>query len=280
MNEKNEQMILVLPFDDVRYRLYIISLVISFSFLFFFSAPLVIFLKQSGNTYLDYISNFIPFIIFLPSYSTLYLKGMKNDFKSLISPFKAWDGKLFLTISISFITILIIGTFSEGAEYEIQGFTPLLFLSIPLIIIQSFTEELIFRLIPLIIISRKKYFKKINIVFTVLFSSILFSLAHAMDTGPLTRIYCIYYFLMAVFLILITLYTKGIETAFSIHLFNNLFITCLVGYKTANLKATAFFISSGFPKFENLIIFELIFVTILSLIVFYYIRGISNGEKK
>lgn len=280
MNEKYEQITLSLPFDDVRYPLYIISLAISFSFLFIFSSPLIVFLKQSGNIYLDYISNFIPFIIFLLSYSTFYVWSLKKDFKSMISPFKTWDSKLFIIISISFMILLIIGTVFEGSEYEIQGFTPLLFLSIPLIIIQSFTEELIFRLIPLIIVSRKKYLKKINIVFTVLLSSILFSLAHALNTEPLTNSYHIYYFLMAVFLIIMTLYTKGIETAFSIHLFNNLFITCAVGYRTSSLKPTAFFMSTGFPKFENLILFELISVTILSLIVFYYIKGISNGKKK
>lgn len=101
------------------------------------------------------------------------------------------------------------GMISEGVSY--RGFSVLLPVYLLAFIIQSSAEEIFFRGFIMTGIS-----KRIGIVFGVLISSVVFSLAHALN-GGYSLLGGIYYLLIGAFLALLLLRTNSIWASCGVH---------------------------------------------------------------
>ena len=275
MMSKNDKKENIFNLDGHTYRYFLIILLLSL-FCFFVIGPVLSLLLQTTNSSLNYILIYSPFLLFLLIFTVLWCKVLKQPLGLLFSPFYSWRKALFIMVAISYLVLLFINDFIFDKAYTANGFNPLMLLSLLLIPFQTLAEEVIFRVSPLIIASRFDLNKKSVKTILILLSGVLFALMHSSNPEIAHPLIILYYLFWGLFTMAITLYTKGIEVTYALHLVNNLFITIVMNYPSSALPQTAFFTKISFPNTYNLLIFEVISFLLITI----ESKGFINGQKE
>jgi membrane protease YdiL (CAAX protease family) len=158
-------------------------------------------------------------------------------------------------------------------NFDLQKFLALLILSVVFIPIQSSFEEIFFRgyLMQGISIGTK------NGVFALVFTSLLFGLAHM--SNPEAEEYGAwimlpYYSLFGLFLGLLALWNNGLELSIGIHVANNLISSLLVTSKNTVLQTDALFV----VKQDNVVneFFAWMVMAFITYLIFQYKYKFKN----
>ncbi len=200
-------------------------------------------LSQNWN----FLLMMLPFIVsFLFLYD--YVRRVhKRPFLSVITPFKKLDyGRLLYAFGI-WLLILVIWELAFFAgdpdnyvlQFDLSKFTVLLLMSVPLLLIQTSCEELLFRGYGMQWLGRYMRYR----IFPLLILSVSFGLMHIANPevaafGPLVMID---YVVIGLTLGLVSLLSDSLEFAIGLHFANNLFAALFISYDSSAFQTDAVF---------------------------------------
>lgn len=241
--------------NQLRIKYILIALISLFSW-FFLGGMVSYTLSLSINGKLQrFILLFIPHVILFLSLFISVKVILKRPLLSLISE-KKINIKEELLVAV--ITLLVIGFFSLFSYKTITKNNTtslnekLLFflVSLPLLLIQTLSEELLFRVLPIKIYSPiKKAISKKELISLSLIEGIVFLLPHLSNKEVLESQNSIYaimtYFLWGYGLCFISLYYSSFVSSWVMHFVNNLFSSAIVGSVNSTLDSSPLFIDTS-----------------------------------
>jgi membrane protease YdiL (CAAX protease family) len=196
------------------------------------------------------------------NFITLITPQNKVNRYRVIQGIGAW---IFIVALFSVIDCYFISVGNYKLTFNFGKF--LIFLPIALILtpVQASVEELFFRGYLMQGIGLKTRKPTISILVT----SLLFMLFHLLNPEVKSGFLLLaaYYFLLAVFLAVITIKNNGLELAIGVHIGNNLFNVLFANYSNSALPAHSIFTIQKFDPISNLIS-VLVFFVLFYLFVF------------
>ncbi len=182
------------------------------------------------------------------NFITLITPQNKVNRYRVIQGIGAW---IFIVALFSVIDCYFISVGNYKLTFNIGKF--LIFLPIALILtpVQASVEELFFRGYLMQGIGLKTRKPTISILVT----SLLFMLFHLLNPEVKTGVLllAVYYFLLAVFLAVVTVKENSLELAIGVHIGNNLFNVLFANYSNSALSAPSIFTIQNFDPISNLI---------------------------
>ncbi len=182
------------------------------------------------------------------NFITLINPQNKVNWYRVIQGIGAW---IFIVALFSVIDCYFISVGNYKLTFNIGKF--LIFLPIALILtpVQASVEELFFRGYLMQGIGLKTRKPTISILVT----SLLFMLFHLLNPEVKTGVLllAVYYFLLAVFLAVVTVKENSLELAIGVHIGNNLFNVLFANYSNSALSAPSIFTIQNFDPTSNLI---------------------------
>lgn len=255
------------------------------------SIPLLAVVFSSGNINLSNINdltnpaalgisnNLSFFLLVLPFlFSAIFLAVFvkyvhKRPFLTVITPFKKFDFKRFFFAF--FIWILLIGSveifnyFSDTSNYVLQfeamRFFLLLLISIPMLLVQTGYEELLFRGYGMQWIGRYIPYR----IFPILITSIVFGAMHLAnpEVGEFGMRLMVDYVAIGFVMGLVTILSDSLELAMGLHFANNLFLSLFVTFDSSVLQTDAIFRIKTLEISTSSQIFSLILLLLFFIIV-------------
>ncbi len=268
--------------NQLRVKYILITLVSLFSW-FFLGGMVSYKLSLSINGKLQrFILLFIPHVILFLSLFISVKVILKRPLLSLISE-KKINIKEELLVAV--ITLLVIGFFSLFSYKTIirnsdtSSNEKLLFflVSLPLLLVQTLSEELLFRVLPLKIYSpQKKTITKKEIILLSIVEGVIFLLPHLSNKEVLesqNNIYAVMtYFLWGFGACFISLYYSSFASGWVMHFANNLFSSSIIGSVNSTLKASPLFVDTS-TSYSPLILVNTI---VLFFVIFFFKKGKSK----
>ncbi len=239
--------------DKTYLRAYLLSL-----FMFFFISPFVSLLLP------PLLALFIPFILQLMTFAMLQ---RERDIKV--------DWRFFWTIFALSSLLLALDSFCFSS-FTYEGFNPLLLTYFVLIPIQTLSEEIMFRQLPLKLFNViDKNWKRALIV---LLSASVFCLMHIANPEASDKLFLIYYFVWGLFAVLLTLYAGSIIPTFAFHLANNLFIAVVMNYPDSALPVFSLFLKTETPNLVHAVTFTFFSFLGITLIINFLNQRSQYGK--
>jgi len=184
----------------------------------------------------------------------------KFDFKRFFLSFSLWG-----MVSALFLLIMMMSGSKIEFEFDLIKFLILLVISLTLLPIQTFFEEVFFR--GYLFQGTYLIFKKGWIV--VLFTGILFGMLHGAnpEVEKIGKFLLIYYIESGIFLGLLALFDEGLELSLGYHAVNNIFAALILTNDWQAFHTDALFVDRTPPSFgiENILTL-VVFQPILLLI--------------
>jgi CAAX amino terminal protease family. len=250
------------------------SFLFTFAFFFLFAPVLALSLSEFTT-----LSLFIPYVITISLFGLLWKFRVHLPLAVAFHPVSRYGAKKSLMIFLVYFTLqCLFMCFQKGISY--RGFHPGMLLSALFIPFQTLTEEVLFRLFPLLLALRLGLEKKSVKWGMVILSGTFFALLHLSNPEAVYEGAMLYYLLWGFFSAFIAIQSGGIEATFALHTANNLFAAVMLTYPDSVLPQTALFTRSSFYTAKELIAFELISFVIISIIVCLTSRGEFNGPEK
>ena len=182
------------------------------------------------------------------SFLSLITSRTKFDFNRFVFSFGLWGG-----ISVLFLLIMILTGSNIDFQFDLIKFLILFFISLSLLPIQTFFEEIFFR--GYLLQGTYLIFKKGWIV--VLFTGILFGILHGAnpEVEKIGKFLLIYYIESGIFLGLLALFDEGLELSLGYHTVNNIFAALILTNDWQAFHTDALFIDRTPPSFgiENIL---------------------------
>lgn len=204
----------------------------------------------------------------------------KRQFRTLITPMEKLNWKLLWKgFSVYFMlaavaTLLESTMHPENYQMTVDWKQFLIFLPIALVVtpIQAAAEELLFRGY----IMQGLGLRTRLVAVPVIGSSLIFMLAHFWNPemqGDEAALLPLLYFLLALFLAIITVKSNSLELAIGVHAANNLFTVLIMNYANSALPAPSLFTTSEIDPVASLVSFLLIATA------FYWFIFIRKNDK-
>jgi len=182
------------------------------------------------------------------SFLSLITSRTKFDFKRFFLSFSVWG-----IVSVLFLIIMMMAGSKIEFEFNFMKFLILFLISLTLLPIQTFFEEIFFR--GYLFQGTYLIFKKGWIV--VLFTGILFGMLHGAnpEVEKIGKFLLIYYIESGIFLGLLALFDEGLELSLGYHTVNNIFAALILTNDWQAFHTDALFIDRTPPSFgiENIL---------------------------
>ena len=272
---------------EIRKKTKYLIFLVAYFLLLTLVCPLLTVLVFPEVEVFAYITQLFPFALALGITSIIYKKMTGNSILKLYSLERAFSFRRFFTVFALTIGIGAISVIVNWSDYHFTTdawtvVTISVLLSLLLMPLQVMAEEMLFRCIPLRIVtgggkpesSREK-------AIAVAFSALLFMAMH-MGNPEIRTIgipVLLVYFVIGGVLMLFSVLEGGFESALAYHMANNLFLAIGANYSSevTVLKSSPLFISTGdFSILYSLLEFLVITVIILLVIRF---QGIKAKDK-
>ena len=234
-----------------------------------------------------YITQLFPFALALGITSIIYKKMTGNSVLKLFTLERAFSWKRFATvfgITIVFGAISVLLNWSDY-HFTTEAWTVVtisILLTLLLMPLQVMAEELLFRCLPLRIVTGENAAgSNRDKVIAIFFSALLFMAMH-MGNPEVKAIglpVLLIYFMIGGTLMLFSTYEGGFESALAYHMANNLFLAMIANYSSevTVLKSSPLFISSGeFNILYSIPEFLIIAGAIMLVIRFQTIKAKEN----
>ncbi len=182
------------------------------------------------------------------SFLSLITSRTRFDFKRFFLSFSVWG-----IVSVLFLIIMMMAGSKIEFEFNFMKFLILFLISLTLLPIQTFFEEIFFR--GYLFQGTYLIFKKGWIV--VLFTGILFGMLHGAnpEVEKIGKFLLIYYIESGIFLGLLALFDEGLELSLGYHTVNNIFAALILTNDWQAFHTDALFIDRTPPSFgiENIL---------------------------
>ena len=268
--------------NQLRVKYILIALISLFSW--FFLGGIVSYelsLTLQGKLQ-RFILLFIPHIILFLALFISVKAILKKRLLSLISEKKI---NIKEELVVALITLLVIGFFSLFSYKTItknsdtSSNEKLLFflVSLPLLLVQTLSEELLFRVLPVKIYSPKeKIMTKKEIIILSIVEGVIFLLPHLSNKEVLESQNSIYavitYFLWGFGACFISLYYSSFSHSGKMHFVNNLFSCSIIGSVNSTLDSSPLFLDTS-TSYSPLILVNTI---VLFFVIFFFKKGKSK----
>lgn len=268
--------------NQLRVKYILIALISLFSW--FFLGGIVSYelsLTLQGKLQ-RFILLFIPHIILFLALFISVKAILKKPLLSLISEKKI---NIKEELLVALITLLVIGFFSLFSyktlikNSDTSSNEKLLFflVSLPLLLVQTLSEELLFRVLPVKIYSPKeKIMTKKEIIILSIVEGVIFLLPHLSNKEVLESQNSIYavitYFLWGFGACFISLYYSSFAHSWTMHFVNNLFSCSIIGSVNSTLDSSPLFLDTS-TSYSPLILVNTI---VLFFVIFFFKKGKSK----
>ena len=273
---------------EIRKKTQYLIFLVAYFLLLTLISPLITVLVFPEIEAFAYITQLFPFALALGITSIIYKKLTGESIFRLYKLGRKFSFKRFFTVFGTTIAIGAISVMMNWSDYHFTTepwtvVTLSILLTLLLMPLQVMAEELLFRCIPLRIVTEgRKPGNGKEMAIAILFSALLFASMH-LGNPEIKAIgipVILVYFAIGGALMLFTVFEGGFESALAYHMANNLFLAIFANYSSevTVLKSSPLFISTGdFNILYSLLEFLIITAAILLIIKF---QKIDAKEKK